>query len=228
MEITSGELELIMRTQVFRGVSESVVKKLISNGNGELKTYPSGSIVYSPSSFSRSLGIVLSGSLRVTKENADGHSLVMSTLGKGSVFGAAALFNNETEYVTKITAAESSRVILFPQRIVERLLQQESSFALNYVKYLSERILFLNRKIYFLTAGTAEQKLANFILENFTEGEAKKLPMTMESLASALNISRASLYRALDVLTDNGIIVKDGKSLCMIDSKKLKEIIKME
>lgn len=228
MEITSGELELIIHTQVFRGVSESVVKKLISNGNGELKTYPSGSIVYSPSSFSRSLGIVLSGSLRVTKENADGHSLVMSTLGKGSVFGAAALFNNETEYVTKITAAESSRVILFPQRIVERLLQQESSFALNYVKYLSERILFLNRKIYFLTAGTAEQKLANFILENFTEGEAKKLPMTMESLASALNISRASLYRALDVLTDNGIIVKDGKSLCMIDSKKLKEIIKME
>lgn len=228
MEITSGELELIMHTQVFRGVSESIVKKLISNGNGELKAYTSGSIVYSPSSFSRSLGIVLSGSLRVTKENADGHSIVMSTLGKGSVFGAAALFNNETEYVTKITAAENSRVILFPQRLVERLLQQEPSFAFNYVKYLSERILFLNRKIYFLTAGTAEQKLANFILENFTEGEAKKLPMTMESLASALNISRASLYRALDVLTDNGIIVKDGKSLCMIDSKKLKEIIKME
>ena len=228
MEITSGELELIMHTQVFRGVSESIVKKLISNGNGELKAYTSGSIVYSPSSFSRSLGIVLSGSLRVTKENADGHSIVMSTLGKGSVFGAAALFNNETEYVTKITAAENSRVILFPQRLVERLLQQEPSFAFNYVKYLSERILFLNRKIYFLTAGTAEQKLANFILENFTEGEAKKLPMTMESLASALNISRASLYRVLDVLTDNGIIVKDGKSLCMIDSKKLKEIIKME
>lgn len=228
MEITSGELELIIHTQVFRGVSESVVKKLISNGNGELKTYPSGSIVYSPSSFSRSLGIVLSGSLRVTKENADGHSIVMSTLGKGSVFGAAALFNNETEYVTKITAAESSRVILLPQRLVERLLQREPSFALNYVKYLSERILFLNRKIYFLTAGTAEQKLANFILENFTEGEVKKLPMTMESLASALNISRASLYRALDVMTDNGIIVKDGKSLCMIDSKKLKELIKME
>ena len=34
MEITSGELELIIHTQVFRGVSESVVKKLISNGNG--------------------------------------------------------------------------------------------------------------------------------------------------------------------------------------------------
>ena len=228
MEISSGELELIMQTQVFRGVNESVVKKLVSSGNGEIKAFVSGDIVYSPHSFSRSLGIVLSGSLRVTKENADGHSLVMSTLGRGALFGAAALFNNETEYVTKITAAESSRVILFPQRIVERLLQLVPSFAMNYVKYLSERILFLNRKIYFLTAGTAEQKLANFILENFSEGEVKRLPMTMESLASALNISRASLYRALDVLTDNGIIRKDGKSLCMIDSKKLKEIIKME
>lgn len=228
MEINLSEFELIQHTQVLRGVSEKVVKRLISPENSEVKDFRSGDVVFSPKSFSRSLGIVLSGSLRVTKENADGHSLVMSTLGKGALFGAAALFNTETEYVTRITAAESSRVILIPQRSVERLLKQEPTFALNYVKYLSERILFLNRKIFYLTAGTAEQKLANFLLENYEEGESKKLPMTMEKLASALNISRASLYRALDVLTDNEIIKKNGKSFCVINKKKLKEIIKVE
>ena len=167
---------------------------------------------------------MLEGRLRVTKENADKRPIVMSTLQRGAMFGAAALFNSEPEYATKITAIEHSRVLFLPQRLIKRMIEREPDIAENYIRYLSERILFLNRKIYFLTAGTAEQRLAGFLLDNLAVGEFSEMPMTMHRLADALNMSRASLYRAFDELTASGAVSKQGKLVCINNAELLKNL----
>ena len=186
--------------------------------------YEKNEVVYDKTNFSRSLGIVLEGRLRVTKENADKRSIVMSTLQRGAMFGAAALFNSEPEYATKITAIEHSRVLFLPQRLIKRMIEREPEIAENYIRYLSERILFLNRKIYFLTAGTAEQRLAGFLLDNLAVGEFSEMPMPMHRLADALNMSRASLYRAFDELTASGAVSKQGKLVCINNAELLKNL----
>ena len=186
--------------------------------------YEKNEVVYDKTNFSRSLGIVLEGRLRVTKENADKRPIVMSTLQRGAMFGAAALFNSEPEYATKITAIERSRVLFLPQRLIKRMIEREPDIAENYIRYLSERILFLNRKIYFLTAGTAEQRLAGFLLDNLAVGEFSEMPMTMHRLADALNMSRASLYRAFDELTASGAVSKQGKLVCINNAELLKNL----
>ena len=186
--------------------------------------YEKNEVVYDKTNFYRSLGIVLEGRLRVTKENADKRPIVMSTLQRGAIFGAAALFNSEPEYATKITAIERSRVLFLPQRLVKRMIEREPDIAENYIRYLSERILFLNRKIYFLTAGTAEQRLAGFLLDNLAVGEFSEMPMTMHRLADALNMSRASLYRAFDELTASGAGSKQGKLVCINNAELLKNL----
>ena len=187
--------------------------------------YEKNDVVYDKTNFSRSLGIVLEGRLRVTKENADKRPIVMSTLQRGALFGAAALFNSEPEYATKITAIERSRVLFLTQRLIKRMIEREPDIAENYIRYLSERILFLNRKIYFLTAGTAEQRLAGFLLDNLAVGEYSEMPMPMHRLADALNMSRASLYRAFDELTESGAVSKQGKLVCINNAELLKNLL---
>lgn len=224
MELTNCELELIMTTELFHSVPQTVLLKIINAYDCTIESFKKGDIVFSPDSFSRSLGIVLDGRLRVTKDNADNRPIVMSTLSKGQLFGAAALFNEETQYVTQIKAIEPCRILFFSQRLVKRAIEREPKIAENYIRYLSERILFLNRKIYSLTAGTAEQRLAGFLLDNLTEGAYSELPMNR--LADALNMSRASLYRAMDTLTLSGAIIKNGKALCINDAEALRSYIK--
>lgn len=224
MKLNEIETELVSKTELFRGSPPSVLTRILAVSDCTAAEYEKNEVVYDKTNFSRSLGIVLEGRLRVTKENADKRPIVMSTLQRGAMFGAAALFNSEPEYATKITAIESSRVLFLPQRLIKRMIEREPDIAENYIRYLSERILFLNRKIYFLTAGTAEQRLAGFLLDNLAVGEFSEMPMTMHRLADALNMSRASLYRAFDELTASGAVSKQGKLVCINNAELLKNL----
>ena len=226
MKLNEKELNTVKGTRLFRGAPETVLRKVLAATDCEVRDFEKGETVYSGKSFSRSLGVVLDGSLRVTKYNADGHAMIMSTLVSGSLFGAAALFNDEEQYATNITALEASRIVFFSQRLVERMIRREPQIAENYIKYLSERILFLNKKMYLLTAGTAEQRLAGFLLDNLPIGHAAELPLPMNRLASALNISRASLYRAMDALCGCGAVVKTGKKICINDAERLNKCMR--
>ena len=224
MKLNVAEIELVMKTELFRGSPRSVLMRIIAVSDCTVEEYSKNDIVFSKTSFTRSLGIVLGGKLRVTKENADKRPIVMSTLQSGSLFGAAALFNSQGEYVTQITAIEHSRILFLPQRLIKRMIEREPEIAENYIRYLSERILFLNRKIYFLTAGTAEQRLASFLLDNLSEGEYSEMPMPMHRLADALNMSRASLYRAFDLLIESGAVSKQGKLVCISNAELLNQV----
>lgn len=224
MKLNETETELVLKTELFRGSPPSVLTRILAVSDCTAAEYEKNDVVYDKTNFSRSLGIVLEGRLRVTKENADKRSIVMSTLQRGAMFGAAALFNSEPEYATKITAIEHSRVLFLPQRLIKRMIEREPEIAENYIRYLSERILFLNRKIYFLTAGTAEQRLAGFLLDNLAVGEYSEMPMPMHRLADALNMSRASLYRAFDELTASGAVSKQGKLVCINNAELLKNL----
>ena len=226
MKLNEKELNTVKGTHLFRGAPETVLRKVLAATDCEVRDFEKGETVYSGKSFSRSLGVVLDGSLRVTKDNADGHAMIMSTLVSGALFGAAALFNDEEQYATNITALEASRIVFFSQRLVERMIRREPQIAENYIKYLSERILFLNKKMYLLTAGTAEQRLAGFLLDNLPIGHAAELPLPMNRLASALNISRASLYRAMDALCGCGAVVRTGKKICIKDAERLNKCMR--
>ncbi|MCI7368914.1 MAG: Crp/Fnr family transcriptional regulator [Firmicutes bacterium] len=225
MKLNETEMELVLKTELFRGSPPSVLTRILSVSDCTAADYEKNDVVYDKTNFSRSLGIVLDGRLRVTKENADKRPIVMSTLQRGALFGAAALFNSEPEYATKITAIERSRVLFLPQRLIKRMIEREPDIAEKYIRYLSERILFLNRKIYFLTAGTAEQRLAGFLLDNLAVGEYSEMPMPMHRLADALNMSRASLYRAFDELTESGAVSKQGKLVCINNAELLKNLL---
>lgn len=224
MKLNETETELVLKTELFRCSPPGVLTRILAVSDCTAAAYEKNEVVYDKTNFSRSLGIVLEGRLRVTKENADKRPIVMSTLQRGAMFGAAALFNSEPEYATKITAIEHSRVLFLPQRLIKRMIEREPEIAENYIRYLSERILFLNRKIYFLTAGTAEQRLAGFLLDNLAVGEFSEMPMPMHRLADALNMSRASLYRAFDELTASGAVSKQGKLVCINNAELLKNL----
>lgn len=149
----------------------------------------------------------------------------MSTLSEGAIFGAAALFTDQPEYAADIRAVNNAQIVFFAQRLVQRMMRYDAQIAVNYVRYLSERIRFLNKKLYFLSSGTAEQRLASFLLDNLPAREAAELPMPLSKLSLALNVSRASLYRAFDALSEEGAIVKSGKSICINDAERLKKYI---
>lgn len=150
------------------------------------------------------------------------HAVLLRFLKSGDLFGIANLFSGpDTPFVSVVRAETDCTCVFVSERTVCELLNSDRAFRESYISYLSGRVRFLNRKIGYLTAGSAERRLALY-LAGLGQGEIK-LSESISSLSERLNIGRASLYRAFDRLQADGYLVKDGKCLRLTDVEAMLE-----
>ena len=201
--LTDRELEILGTCPLLRGVSPQLLRQAARAGTRA--EYSAGETVYCPDHFLRSLGVLLSGQLQVTKG-----TLSVSRLEPGDLFGAAALYSDTPEFATTITARRPSRCLLLGQQLVDDLLAEDALVRNNYLRYLTGRIRFLSARLQSLSQHTVEGKLARYLLTNQRE-QVLVCPAT--ELAGRLGVSRASLYRAFQTLEDAGLILRRGQAI---------------
>lgn len=214
----NNAVALLLQTKLFESADAAVLKSGIESA-GELSTFARGETIFSNDSYKPAIGLLLSGKARVTK----GHA-ILSTLEKGSLFGAVTLFSARQSYATEITAVSLCKVLFLPRELISRLMRENSSIAENYIAYLSQRIYFLTDKIDAFTAGSAEIRLANRLVNNSKtneNGERYTTVANLSLLARELDIGRASLYRAFDFFESEGAIIREGKKIIITDRSKL-------
>ena len=214
MPFTEAEIGLLAACPLFRGVENGLLRRLTREAD-PLSFVP-GQTVYEPGNFRRCLGVVLSGQLQVTKG-----ALAVSVLGPGDLFGAAALYSDEPEFASTITAKRPGRCLMLDQALVDRLLAEQSQIRENYLRYLTGRIRFLSGRLQTLAQSGVEGKLARYLLAAGT-GE---LTCSAIQLCQRLGISRASLYRAFADLEDSGLITRRGKTITVLDPAGLETVL---
>ena len=209
-KLSQEEKALIFGTFLFRRVEKSECGVYIRDKSCTLETFPKGRAIYTPTEFRRSLGILLSGRADVSKKG-----FAVSVLEPGELFGAAALFTDQPEYESTITARSTCRVLFLPQGLVASLLSRHPEAVAGYIGYLSQRIRFLSRRLDALTAPGAGEKLGHYLLEH------GGVDCSAVELAKRLDVSRASLYRALGQLEAMGAIEKRGRVISVLSREKL-------
>ena len=200
---------------LLQGLTEEEKARCWQTAESEECAYQKGQVVYDAAKARPALALVLSGQLRVLHGR-----VVMNELHSGDVFGVAALFGSGAEYPSTVVAATACRVLLIPQEAVSAWMAAVPRVAENYVRFLSDRIRFLNRRLSTLTAGQAEGKLWCYLLAHADEHGVVQLPGGMTGLAECLDMGRSSLYRCLDNLSVGGKIRREGKSIVIINQEE--------
>ena len=195
---------------LFREVPEAGLDWALTQSQTE--TAPKGDVLYTTRRFQRSLGFVLSGKVRVTRGE-----LFVDVLEPGTWFGAAALFNEREDYPTTLTALADCEVLFLSQETVAELMERWPRAGVNYVHYLSGRICFLSDRLNSLAAGSAEEKVEQFLRRSADADGVVCVPAT--AVAQALGLGRASVYRAFETLEERGVLTRDHKKF-IIQSKK--------
>ena len=172
------------------------------------------------------IGIVTEGEAYIVSSTRE-NSPILRTLKRGAIFGAASLFDASSGYTTYVRAKTQCTVAYIKSAGIRKLCYEVPEIAINYIEFLSGRITFLNKKLSAFTAENADAKLAYYLYE-LSDGKADeiKVSVTYSQLAENLGIGRASLYRSLDTLTDNGIVKKNAKTITILQPDKLKLMIK--
>lgn len=214
---TSKELDRVRAHPLFAGIEESVLLELMGEQLAELRSYAAGELLL-PANADPRAGLILSGKASVTTPD-EGRSVLLRYLGAGDLFGIANLFSNDP-FVSQIRATKPTKCFLLSEAGVRCLLRESEAFREHYVAFLGNRIRFLNRKIGYLTAGTAERRLALY-LSSLGAGKVQ-LPISISDLSELLDIGRASLYRALDCLETDGYLIRAGKEWTLPDPDVLR------
>ncbi len=196
---------------LFEGLSPTEKRRCWAIGGGEEASFTKGEVIYDSKHAKRALALVLEGNVRVLHGR-----VVMNELHAGDVFGAAALFGEEDPFPTTVAARTDCRVLFIPQATVSAWMAAVPRVGENYIRFLSDRIRFLNRRLATLTAGHTDGKLWRYLLAHRDESGVVHLTGGIGELARALNMGRSSLYRGLDALTADGKIERRGKEILII------------
>ncbi len=204
------EIKVIKSSFMFENISDELTQEVVEKGF-QILEFEKGEVIYSKNNFKHSIGLILKGCVEIYRGK-----LLLNKLCEGGVFGVAAVFNDSESYSSTIIATKKCKVAFISENNLRVLFSEDVNFAVNYVKFLSDRISFLNRKIDSFAAPDAERTVARFICQSAMSDSKFQHEVGVKSYsetAQRLNIGRASLYRALDSLEAEGLIQKDGKTL---------------
>ena len=207
---------------LFKDVPVTHTDKYIDAKTASVKEFPPNTVAYSSQTENMQVAFIISGAARVYMGNSE-ESALTRTLNAGDMFGIANLYDEDEPFPSYIITATDVKILFIDGKSFRAFIENDSSAMKNYITLLSKKIVYLNRKLATLTAGSAEKKLASYILENSTDNVFCPAS-SLSELANILQMGRASLYRAIDDLANLRLIEKQGKKIIILDKQKLKNI----
>lgn len=201
---------------VFRELTDWQCEELMESGRIQRIACDSG-IVEGEGVF-----CILSGEAAVYSSD-EAHPVLLRCLGKGDIFGVATLYA-AGGHISQIRAKRGLRMLLIPPDVIDELLRDSDNFRRAYLGFLSDRIAFLNRRIACVTAGSAERRLASWLL-GLTDADEFTLPVSVSDLSVMLDLGRASLYRAFGLLTEKQYIQKNGNRIHILNREAMQNNI---
>lgn len=207
--LNAAHTQLIAQTPLFAGLDEAIVRRAAELAH--VRAYAPGETVFTEGGAARGLGILLEGRAQVHKA-AGGSRVLMSVLEPPAMTGASCLFLPDASAVTEVLAIKACKLAVFEEAVLRSIMRESFELAENYMRCLTGRIRFLTGRIESIATPGAAEKLMNHLALNAREGKLT-LPLGYTALADALCVSRATLYRVLDVLEAEGRLHRNGKTI---------------
>lgn len=180
--------------------------------------FKKGETVYSSHKFKNAVGYIIKGSATASSDNPN--ETPLKTFSKGMSFGVATLFGSDECYISTITAKTDLEVLFITEDELKTLFQKYPETAINYISFLSEKVRFLNKKLNVISCSGTENTVYKYLTSLADQNGEINNFKNMSLISKTLGISRASLYRALSDLEQNGYIIKEKNYIKVIHYEK--------
>ncbi len=217
MSISSKEANQIASCPLLHGISMENAERIFSRYACEVESYSPGDVVMSPADQTKRIGFLLQGKAEIITSGQSKNTL-LRFLNEGEAFGASRLFS-DAPFVSVVTAKSTCKIFFLSEDAILALMESDTLFLRRYLTFLSGRIRYLNQKISYLSAGSAERKLALYL--SYSQESVFTLALSISALSELLDIGRASLYRAFDKLIEDGYITKCGREIRILQKEAL-------
>jgi CRP-like cAMP-binding protein len=222
-------IKLLSNCTLFKNIREEDLGPLLSCLNSYTKNYTADEYVFFAGNEINYIGVFLSGSAEIIKENLAGSKHIMSFLGPAQIFAEGIVCTEHRISPVTIRVKENSIILFIPYERITKSCGNSCNFHVqliqNMMMILGQKNYNLNTKIELLALKGMREKIAAYLLtesKNNNSLSFQTVPNRNE-LAEYLNVSRTSMCRELARMKEEGIIDYYQNSFKILSADTLKE-----
>lgn len=212
-------LEKLVENQLFNNITVQELSTILEPDGYILGHYKKNSVIMQENEPCRSIGFVLSGSLSVLQLSPTGEMMKIEMFGEGDCFGPALLYSCEPFYPYTLFTSSPTDILYLSFSQIEALLKASFVFNINYIAFLSNRVLLFKNKIQILSQKDVRSRLLLYF-----SNEAKKaggltfaLTSSKTEIADLLGVARPSVSRELKRMQEDGLLLVDKRQVTIKD-----------
>lgn len=197
------DLEAALRT-VFPDIYEPEARKALAE-QGHLMDLRAGQVFMEIGAYIRTVPMVISGLLKLVREDADGNEMLLYYLKPGETCAMSlTCCTNEARSTIRVSAEEDSVILAIPARLMDSLTDTYRSWK-NFVMLTYQRRF---EELLHTIDGVAFQKLdvriQDLLRDRAARAGSRVLSLTHQEIAEQLNSSREVISRLLKRMEHDG------------------------
>ena len=202
--------ESIKNNPLFQGIAFSDFESMLSCLSARTAAYKKDDVILLSGDTVSSVGFIISGGVKIIKEDMRGNITILTELSVAEVFGEVFACAGVDHSPVTVQASEDAEILFVDYRKVITSCSAACPFHAklieNMLKLLAYKNLTLNQKIDILSKRTTREKLLCFF--DYQRGAAKKfaIPFNREELAHYLCVDRSAMSNELCKMRDEGFI----------------------
>lgn len=204
--------EILTNCPLFSGIAEEEFDSMLSCLDAKEMEYKKDAYIYMAGNPMPQIGVVLSGSVIIIKEDYWGNRTIISRMAVSDMFAESFAFAAAHKMPVSVVAAENTKILFIDCKNVINSSASPCTFhtALisNMVCILADKNVMLMQKIEHLSCRSTKDKLLSYLSLQAMKAKSNTfvIPYNRQELADYLCIDRSAMSTELSRLRDEGII----------------------
>ena len=222
---TSSPAAILKKVAIFTGLTEQEFAFLTSHV--VQRRFGAGELIFGEAEPCAGLYVVESGNVRIFKSSAGGREQVLSIDGPGSSIAELPVFDGGN-YPASAQAINNCTLLFFSKKDFQSLCLQHPEVALKVLRVVGARLRKLVGIIEELSFTTVRHRLAAMLVRlaklagpSASGSVTITLPANNNELAAQIGTVRELVSRNLSRLQSENLIQMEGRTITIVDLKKL-------
>lgn len=205
-------MDSILNCSLFKGISSQEIQAMLKCLNAHKKTFLKGACIYHAGDTAASLGLLLSGSVQLIRQDLWGNQQIIAHIAPGEIFAEAYACVGTAPFSFDVTAAEASEILFLNVKRVVTTCSSCCSFhsrlIQNLLFTLASKNMFLTKKMEHITPKSIRDRVLAYLSDEAGSRGASTftLPFNRQQMADYLCVDRSALSGELSKMQKEGLI----------------------
>ncbi len=206
------DLIFLSKTPLFFGISPDEIQEMLGCLGGKCQKYQKGELIYRAGDTTTTMGILLSGSVTIEKDDFWGNRSILGHVAPGQIFAETyASIPGQPLMVSAVATRPSEVLLLDVARILHTcptVCSHHSKLIHNLLAVTAQKNLNLSRRIFHTSPKSIRSRLISYLSEqaNLQNNHKFTIPFNRQQLADYLNVDRSALSNELSKMQKDGLL----------------------